>query len=49
MPQALRLLESAGGNPLANAMESAGLTIDARKMPLDTLVVDSVAKTPTEN
>jgi len=47
-PQALRLLDS-GGNPIEGAAEQLGLKLDARRMPVEYLVVDQVQKTPTDN
>lgn len=48
-PQALRLLETASGDPLSNGLRSYGLAFEARRMPLDVIVVDSALRTPTEN
>ena len=47
-PQALRLLDN-GGDPLGAAVEQLGLRLDARKVPIDVLVVDEALRTPTEN
>lgn len=47
-PQALRLLDN-GGDPLGNALGQLGLKLDARKAPVDILIVDQVLRTPTEN
>jgi uncharacterized protein (TIGR03435 family) len=38
-----------GGNPLIVAVEKLGLKLDARKAPVDVLVVDNVRRTPLEN
>jgi uncharacterized protein (TIGR03435 family) len=48
-PQALRLLE--GGSPVSlfDAAQKLGLKLDARKAPLEVLVIDELRKTPTEN
>jgi uncharacterized protein (TIGR03435 family) len=48
-PQALRLLE--GGSPVSlfDALQKLGLKLDARKAPLDVLIIDEARKTPTEN
>jgi uncharacterized protein (TIGR03435 family) len=48
-PEAMRAMESASGDSLFAAMEALGLKLDARKAPLEVLVVDSIAKTPSEN
>ena len=48
-PQALRLLDGASTPSLFEAMQNLGLKLDARKAPLDTIVVDDSRKTPTEN
>jgi uncharacterized protein (TIGR03435 family) len=47
-PQALGLLDT-GGNPLITAIEQLGLKLDARKAPVDVLVVDDARRTPIEN
>ncbi len=47
-PQALRLLDN-GGDPLGNAVTQLGLKLEARKAPVDLIVVDQVLKTPIEN
>jgi uncharacterized protein (TIGR03435 family) len=48
-PQALRLLDGASTPSLFEAAQKAGLKLDARKAPLDMIMVDGVRKTPTEN
>lgn len=48
-PQALRLLDNASPDPLSGPLKKYGLTFDARRMPLDVIVVDSALRTPTEN
>jgi uncharacterized protein (TIGR03435 family) len=47
-PQAMPLLN---GSPVSlfDALDQEGLHLDARKMPLDMIVVDQVLQTPTEN
>jgi uncharacterized protein (TIGR03435 family) len=47
-PQLLNQLD-AGGNPLIGAMQQLGLKLDARKAPIDVLVVDGVRRTAREN
>jgi uncharacterized protein (TIGR03435 family) len=46
--QAMSILD-AGGNPLVGAVEQLGLRLDARKAPLDAVIVDDVRRTPIEN
>jgi uncharacterized protein (TIGR03435 family) len=46
--QAMSMLD-AGGNPLVVAVEQLGLKLDARKVPLDAVIVDDVRRTPIEN
>ena len=48
-PQALRLLEGASDSALGDALEQVGLKLEARKAPLDVVVVDSATKTPAAN
>ncbi|HEY1302633.1 MAG TPA: TIGR03435 family protein [Vicinamibacterales bacterium] len=48
-PQALRLLETASSDPLSAPLSESGLSLDARRAPLDVIVVDSALRTPTEN
>ncbi len=48
-PQALRLLDGANSDPLSGPLRDVGLTLESRKSPLEVIVVDSMAKTPTEN
>jgi uncharacterized protein (TIGR03435 family) len=48
-PQALRILDIGPANPLGAAFEKAGLSLESSKAPLDVVVVDSMARTPTEN
>ncbi|MGH9573498.1 MAG: TIGR03435 family protein [Candidatus Acidiferrales bacterium] len=47
-PRALQLL---AGTPISlfDALDQQGLHLEARKLPLDTIVVDQVLQTPTEN
>jgi uncharacterized protein (TIGR03435 family) len=48
-PQAMKLLEMSSGDSLASALKALGLKMEARKSPLQVLVVESADKTPTEN
>ncbi|MBZ5675087.1 MAG: TIGR03435 family protein [Acidobacteriia bacterium] len=48
-PEALRLLDGASLPSLFEAVQKAGLKLDARKAPLDVIIVDEGRKTPTEN
>jgi len=47
-PQATSLLDT-GGNPLVGATEQLGLKLDARKAPVEVLIVDDARRTPTDN
>jgi uncharacterized protein (TIGR03435 family) len=48
-PEALKLLEGASESSLHTALQGIGLKLDARKAPVDMLVIDHAEKTPTEN
>jgi uncharacterized protein (TIGR03435 family) len=49
-PEVLRVLDGASSPAsLFDNLQKLGLRLEARKAPLDLLVVDSVLKTPTEN
>jgi uncharacterized protein (TIGR03435 family) len=48
-PQALALLNVGSIDSLSNALKKIGLTLDARKAPLEVIVVDRMEKTPSEN
>jgi uncharacterized protein (TIGR03435 family) len=48
-PQALRVLDGANADPLSGPLQNVGLALESRKAPLDVIVVDAIAKTPTEN
>ena len=48
-PDALRLLDGATLPSLFDSLQKVGLQLDARKAPLDVLVIDEVRKTPTDN
>ncbi|MGH9592572.1 MAG: TIGR03435 family protein [Bryobacteraceae bacterium] len=48
-PEALRLLDGSSPASLFDALQKLGLRLDARKAPLDLLVIDDTRKTPTEN
>ena len=48
-PQALRALEGGSLGSLFEALQKLGLKLDARKAPLDVLVIDQARKTPTDN
>jgi uncharacterized protein (TIGR03435 family) len=48
-PQALRLLDSGSITSLIDGLQQLGLKMDARRAPLDMLVIDQLSKTPTEN
>ncbi len=38
-----------GGSAIFSAIEKLGLKLDSRKAPVETIVVDHLEKTPTEN
>jgi uncharacterized protein (TIGR03435 family) len=48
-PEALRLLDNASDESLHNALRALGLKLEARKAPLDSLLIDQINKVPTEN
>lgn len=48
-PQAMKLAEGYSSTGLSDALQQVGLKLDARKAPLDVIVVDSANKTPAEN
>jgi uncharacterized protein (TIGR03435 family) len=48
-PQALAVLDNGSNASLVSSLQKLGLTFDARKAPLEVLVIDSIQKTPTEN
>jgi uncharacterized protein (TIGR03435 family) len=48
-PQALQLLESPAIGSVIDGLKAVGLLLEARKAPLDMLVIDSMERTPTDN
>ncbi len=48
-PQVIQATENGSIGSLLDGLQQLGLKMDARKAPLDILVVDQVSKTPTEN
>ena len=48
-PQALQVLDGTSSAALSDALQQVGLRLEARKAPLDVIVVDDAKKTPTEN
>jgi uncharacterized protein (TIGR03435 family) len=48
-PQAMAQLDLPSMGSVQSGLKSLGLTIEARREPLDVLVVDSIEKAPTEN
>ena len=48
-PQALQLMQSAGGDSLPTALQALGLKFERRQAPIETLVIDHAEKTPTDN
>jgi len=48
-PQAMKLLEFSSGDSVASALQALGLKLESRKAPLETIVIDSADKIPTDN
>ena len=48
-PQALALLNTGSIDSLSNSLKKVGLNLEARKAPLEVMVVDQMQKAPTEN
>lgn len=48
-PQALRALDNVSPDTMSGPLSKFGLTFEAKKAPLDVLIVESASKTPTEN
>ena len=49
-PEAMRLVDStSSGAALGDALQQLGLRLEARKAPLDVLIIDEALKTPTAN
>jgi uncharacterized protein (TIGR03435 family) len=48
-PQVLRILDGGSITSLIDGLQQLGLKMDARKAPLEMLVIDQLSKTPTEN
>lgn len=48
-PEALRMLEGASSESTFMSLQRVGLKLESRKAPLPVLVVESIAKAPTEN
>ena len=48
-PQALQLMQNAGGDSLPTALQALGLKFERRQAPIETLVIDHAEKTPTDN
>jgi uncharacterized protein (TIGR03435 family) len=48
-PQAMRLLDNASPDTLSAPLSKFGITFEAKKAPLEVVVIDSVLKTPSEN
>jgi len=48
-PQVTRLIDGNTPTSLMDSLQQAGLKLDARKAPLDFLVIDQARKTPTDN
>jgi uncharacterized protein (TIGR03435 family) len=48
-PEGYRMLAEARPDALSRPLQKAGLTLEPRTGPVEVVVVDSIAKTPTEN
>lgn len=48
-PQAMRVLDNVSPDTLSGPLSKFGLTFEARKSPLEVLVVESASRRPTEN
>jgi uncharacterized protein (TIGR03435 family) len=48
-PETLKLMETASGDSMFVALEKLGLKMEPRKAPLEVLVIDRIAKAPTDN
>jgi uncharacterized protein (TIGR03435 family) len=49
-PEVMRMLDNVSiGGALSDALQQVGLKVEARKAPLDVLVIDDALKTPTAN
>ena len=48
-PQAMRLLDNYSPEALSAPLSKFGVTFEAKKAPLDVVVIDSLLKAPTEN
>jgi uncharacterized protein (TIGR03435 family) len=48
-PDARKFLDSASPSALSDALQQVGLKLEARKAPLDVLIIDEALKTPTAN
>lgn len=47
--QALQMMDAASLGSLFSSLEKIGLKLDARKAPLEVLVIDEARKSPTAN
>jgi len=48
-PQALSALDNASSDSLVQSLKKVGLSLEARRAPLEIIVVDDIQKTPSEN
>jgi uncharacterized protein (TIGR03435 family) len=48
-PEAQKFLDTASPSVLSDALQRVGLKLEARKAPLDVIVIDDALKTPTAN
>jgi uncharacterized protein (TIGR03435 family) len=47
--EAQKFLDSASPSALSDALQQVGLKLEARKAPLDVIIIDDALKTPTAN
>jgi uncharacterized protein (TIGR03435 family) len=48
-PEAQKFLDAASPSALSDALQQVGLKLEARKAPLDVIMIDDALKTPTAN
>lgn len=48
-PEAIHVMEAANGYSMVDALDKLGLKLESRKAPIDMMIVDQLAKGPTEN
>jgi uncharacterized protein (TIGR03435 family) len=48
-PEALKLLDASSGDTTFSALDTVGLKLEARKAPLEVLVIDNMERAPSDN